>query len=124
MSVRQWTGGELRREPWTNEWVIVAPARAHRPQDGAQMCPFCPGPGEDTPPERWRLSTSGYPGWRVRAVTNRYALSDHHEVVLESPRHDWDLATATTAEITDVLTAWQARHRALRGGAAEVVVFR
>jgi UDPglucose--hexose-1-phosphate uridylyltransferase len=124
MSVRRWTGGELRREPWTNEWVIVAPARARRAREGAGACPFCPGPGEDAPPERWRVSTSDAPGWRVRAVANRYALSDHHEVVIESPHHDWDLTTATTAEVIDALTAWQVRLRALRTGAAEVVMFR
>lgn len=124
MSIRQWTGGELRLTPWTNEWVIVAPARASRTRETTGACPFCPGPDEDTPPERWRLSTPDGSGWRVRAVTNRYALSDHHEVVIESPQHGWDLTTATTAEVVDVLTAWQVRHRALRAGAAEVVVFR
>ena len=124
MSIRQWTGGELRLAPWTNEWVIVAPARAARVREAAGVCPFCPGAWENTPPEHWRLSSSDGRGWRVRAVANRYALSDHHEVVIESPHHDWDLTTATTTEITDVLTAWQHRYRALRPGAAEVVVFR
>jgi len=60
----------------------------------------------------------------VRSVRNRCALSDRHEVVIESPRHDWNPATATEAELTDVLVAWQQRHRALRSGAAAVAVFR
>ncbi len=124
MPARSWTGGELRRELWSEEWAIVAPARAGRPHDTTARCPFCPGPHEDTASERWRMPAPHGSGWRVRAVRNRYALSDRHEVVIESPRHDWNPATAPVAEVTDVLTAWQQRHRALRTGAAEVVVFR
>ncbi|MGW3960565.1 hypothetical protein ACWED2_12145 [Amycolatopsis sp. NPDC005003] len=44
--------------------------------------------------------------------------------MIESPRHDWDFATGTEAEVTDVLTAWQHRLHALRPAAAQVVVFR
>ena len=125
MPARPWTGGELRREVWTDDWSLIAPARADRPHDDAAThCPFCPGQHEDTAPERWRMPADHGPGWRVRAIRNRYALSDHHEVVIESPHHDWDPATAPVAEVTDVLTAWQQRHRALRAGAAEAVVFR
>jgi UDPglucose--hexose-1-phosphate uridylyltransferase len=110
MSVQRWHGGELRWDQWSAEWAVPA-------------CPFCPGPGEDTPPETWRL-TGPASTWRIRAVTNRYAVSDHHEVVIESPRHDWDLATASDDEVIDVLHAWQHRHRALRAGTAQVVIFR
>lgn len=124
MSARPWTGGELRREVWTGEWAVVAPARADRPREVVTRCPFCPGPHEDTASERWRMPAEDGPGWRVRSVRNRYAVSDHHEVIIESPRHDWDPALATVAEVTDVLAAWQQRHRALRAGAVEVVVFR
>lgn len=124
MTSQALTGSELRRDQWTNDWVIVAPARALRHREAEGPCPFCPGPHENAAPERWRLSTPDPPGWRVRAVVNRYALSDRHEVVIESPHHEWDLATATTAEVADVLTAWQKRHRVLRPGAEEVVIFR
>ncbi len=124
MSTRHWHGGELRRNAETNDWVVLAPQRRTRPHAGASApCPFCPGPDEDTPPETWRLPGDG-PGWRVRALPNRYALSDRHEIVIESPRHGWDFATAADHEVADVLQAWQQRHRALRGTAAQVVVFR
>lgn len=124
MRAQPWTGGELRWDLWAHEWVVVAPARAARPHHVDGPCPFCPGPTEDTPAERWRLPDTDGLSWRVRSVRNRYALSDHHEVVIESPYHDWDLATGTEPEVTDVLYAWQRRHKALRTGAAEVVVFR
>ena len=124
MSTRPWHGGELRRNAETEDWTILAPSRHSRPHTQASApCPFCPGPGEDTPPETWRLS-GGDNGWRVRAVPNRYALSDKHEIVIESPCHDWDLATAEDGEVADVLWAWQVRHRTLRGTAAQVVIFR
>jgi UDPglucose--hexose-1-phosphate uridylyltransferase len=123
MTVQRWHGGELRWDHWSGEWAVLAPHRDARPHDLDAPCPFCPGPGQDTPPETWRL-TGPASTWRIRAVPNRYAVSDHHEVVIESPRHEWDLATATDDEVIDVLHAWQNRHRALRAGAAQVVVFR
>ncbi|GAB3147754.1 galactose-1-phosphate uridylyltransferase [Amycolatopsis stemonae] len=124
MTTRQWHGGELRWNDETEDWTVLAPGRRGRPHGVARAaCPFCPGSSQDTPPETWRLPGGG-PAWRVRAVPNRYALSDKHEIVIESPRHDWDLATGTEAEVADVLTAWQHRHRALRTSAAQVVVFR
>ncbi|MFI5615772.1 galactose-1-phosphate uridylyltransferase, partial [Amycolatopsis sp. NPDC051903] len=120
---KPWHGGELRRNTETHGWSILAAGRATRPHVPTRTgCPLCPGPGEDTPAETWRLV--GDAGWRVRAVRNRYALSDRHEVVIESPLHDWDPATAAVSEVADVLTAWQVRHRALRADAAQVAVFR
>jgi UDPglucose--hexose-1-phosphate uridylyltransferase len=148
-----WTMNELRRDPTTGNWVIIAPGRGRRPEsfrrekrpvkEGA-VCPFCPGHEADTPPDRWRLDGEG--GWRVRVVNNKFpalegdsparrlaveqgfvAMSGagHHEVVVESPRHDWDMATASDTEVRDVLEAYRTRYRALRGsGAAVIVVFR
>ncbi|NKQ54006.1 galactose-1-phosphate uridylyltransferase [Amycolatopsis sp. K13G38] len=123
-ATKAWHGGELRWDHLDGEWTVLAPGRAARPQGAAAPCPFCPGPGEDTPPETWRLPGERPGSWQVRAVPNRYALSDHHEVIVESPDHDWNPATATTAEVGNVLLAWQARHRALRSHAAQVVLFR
>ncbi|TNC21826.1 galactose-1-phosphate uridylyltransferase [Amycolatopsis alkalitolerans] len=123
-TTRQWHGGELRWDHLGGDWAVLAPGRAGRPGDVPDACPFCPGHNEDTPQETWRLPGPGEPGWRLRAVRNRYALSDHHEVLIESPHHDWDIAVATDEEVTDLLRAWQIRHRALRQDAAQVVVFR
>ncbi|WP_037305875.1 galactose-1-phosphate uridylyltransferase [Amycolatopsis orientalis] len=124
MTTRRWHGGELRRDRLTGEWSVLAPGRAARPHAPDGDCPFCPGPGEDTPPESWRLPSADGRSWRVRTVPNRYALSDRHEVVIESPHHDWDLAAGTDAEVADVLYGWQQRHIALRETAAQVVIFR
>jgi UDPglucose--hexose-1-phosphate uridylyltransferase len=43
---------ELRKDPVTGRWVVIAPDRQKRPNDfrierasvlGAENCPFCPG---------------------------------------------------------------------------------
>jgi UDPglucose--hexose-1-phosphate uridylyltransferase len=141
---------ELRRDPFTRSWVVIAPDRAHRPQRSAvaavsrqppsrwdRDCPFCPGHDADTPGELWRQPDPGDPtGWSVRVVPNRYPVlagapggqrrsdgpyfsalagTGAHEVVIESPRHDWDLADAGPRGVLDVVAAYRARARALRG---------
>jgi len=80
---------ELRRNPINGQWVVVAPARAARPDtfraaDGAQSrrglepCPFCPGHEAETPPEVARTGEGepDTPGWRIRVVPNLYPLVD------------------------------------------------
>ena len=52
---------ELRKDPITNSWIIIATERAKRPYDykltpvnnsmDAEKCPFCPGNEEMTPTE-------------------------------------------------------------------------
>lgn len=98
-----------------------------------------------TPPERWRWADAEG-GWKLRAVPNRFPLLDPevgaqpqrdalgrltmgangwHEVLIESPDHDWDLSTATTEEVRDVLLAYRDRYRVLREDRpALVAVFR
>ena len=77
---------ELRQDPTTREWVIIAPERARRPQtrpkertadelpDWEESCPFCPGNESETPPEVFRLPLLEKAlSWDVRVVPNRYA---------------------------------------------------
>jgi len=79
------TGPELRQDPVTGRWVILAPERARRPrefrpaEDGLERsapCPFCEGHEDRTPPEvlarRGPGSRPDGPGWRVRVVPNLY----------------------------------------------------
>ena len=75
---------ELRRDPITGRWVIIAPERSRRPEDftpvpvGAldgDMCPFCEGQEAIAGREllAWRPGggVANGPGWRVRVVANR-----------------------------------------------------
>jgi UDPglucose--hexose-1-phosphate uridylyltransferase len=78
---------ELRRDPVTGEWVIVAGERAKRPSDFAghspgrhaderEGCPFCPGNESLTPPEIMAFRQPGSqrngPGWWIRVIPNKY----------------------------------------------------
>jgi len=77
---------ELRQDPTTREWVIIAPERAKRPQQAPKprrvdrlpdwdgSCPFCPGNESQTPPEVFRLPLSDKASaWEVRVIPNRFA---------------------------------------------------
>lgn len=75
---------ELRRDPVSGRWVIIATDRAARPQEFRRQkrvskggfCPFCEGKESTTPPEIFALREPGSapngPGWRVRVVPNKY----------------------------------------------------
>jgi len=75
---------ELRREPVSGRWVIIASERASRPTDfktnhhpaKANFCPFCEGNEDKTPPEiiayRENGTEANTRGWRVRVVPNKF----------------------------------------------------
>ncbi|MBI1897176.1 MAG: galactose-1-phosphate uridylyltransferase [Acidobacteria bacterium] len=75
---------ELRKDPITGRWVIIATERAKRPSDFAReavvsrnghFCPFCPGNELKTPPEILAYRNGGganQPGWQVRVVPNKF----------------------------------------------------
>ncbi len=74
---------EIRYNPITSDWVIVATERAKRPHEFVRRdrdpddippyrcdCPFCFGNEVRTPDELYRLSDER--GWRVRIASNKY----------------------------------------------------
>ncbi len=76
---------ELRKDPITGRWVIIATDRALRPTDfvrdkvqirGSGFCPFCPGNESKTPPEIHAYRSDGSarntPGWSLRIVPNKF----------------------------------------------------
>lgn len=76
---------ELRKDPITGRWVIIATDRAKRPMDfirqkvqihGSGFCPFCSGNESKTPPEilayRKEGSPRDAPGWSLRVVPNKF----------------------------------------------------
>lgn len=84
---------EIRFNPVTGDWVVIATERAKRPEDFVhkrerkevlpyvETCPFCPGNEAKTPPETFALrDPEGR--WIVRSVPNRFsALSPSGDVV-------------------------------------------
>jgi UDPglucose--hexose-1-phosphate uridylyltransferase len=77
---------ELRKDPITGRWVIIATDRAKRPTDFIRqpvpparpgICPFDYGNEHKTPPEILAYRNSGSrdePGWRVRVVPNKFPV--------------------------------------------------
>ena len=79
---------ELRQNPATKEWVIIATERAKRPDefglgivipiaDEQGACPFCPGHEKMTPPEvlsyRAYGTEANSEGWWIRIIPNKFA---------------------------------------------------
>jgi len=113
-------------------------------------CPFCEGREHLTPKEIWAIREEGEPdgpGWKVRVVPNKYpALSPNvkpvslsyndlflkkggygfHEVILETPRHDQDLADLDHDHLFLVLYTYRERMRSLyeAEGISYVQIFR
>jgi len=75
---------ELRKDPVSGRWVIIATERAMRPADFESepqpikggFCPFCEGNEDKTPSEimayRERGTQPNSKGWRVRVVPNKF----------------------------------------------------
>jgi UDPglucose--hexose-1-phosphate uridylyltransferase len=77
---------ELRQDPTTGAFVIIAPERAKRPGVHASAgpdlsavppydasCPFCPGSEDQLVAIVAETPAPAAPGWSVRAVSNKYA---------------------------------------------------
>lgn len=77
---------ELRKDPITGRWVIIATDRARRPSDfsresvptpSMRFCPFDYGSEQKTPPEVLAYRQNGgsnQPGWSVRVVPNKFPV--------------------------------------------------
>ena len=73
---------EIRKDPLSDRWVIIAEDRYTRPNDyqivpppgrpRSQRCPFCVGNEEDTPPTLATFPNANGSGWQVRVVPNKY----------------------------------------------------
>ena len=77
---------ELRRDPTTDAWVIIAPERGRRPRQGPPQlkkptvhalpfdprCPFCPGNESQLPAIIAEMPSAHTPGWRTRVVPNKF----------------------------------------------------
>lgn len=88
---------ELRRDPISGRWVIIASERGKRPSDfhthssrkEDSFCAFCEGNEGSTPPEitalRPESSKPDTPGWKIRVIPNKFpALHMEGELNRES----------------------------------------
>ncbi len=113
---------ELRKNPLTNDWVMVASHRQNRPQMPKNYCPFCPGSGKV--PEHFdvykydndfpALSTVPPPADDVAddffEVAPCYGKC---EVILYSPQHTVTLPELPVSHIEKLVDLWTERFEAL-----------
>lgn len=141
---------ELRQNPVTRFWVVIAKERSRRPHDFVQKklipvdvpyvatCPFCEGNEQMTPPETLAYRKNGLsngPGWWVRVVPNKFAAFipegemdrerqggnlfprmdavGHHEVIIETNRHNDNVLTMSDWQFEEVIVAYWQRYRML-----------
>ncbi len=130
---------ELRLNPVTREWVIIAKERAKRPEEFRRPervrrlpprvagCPFCPGNEHKTPTERFRLTIDDK--WTIRVVDNKFPALERegnierssyglrrrvtgvgiHEVIIETPVHNRSPALMDTARVEDLIVTYRDR---------------
>ena len=133
---------ELRQDPTTKDWVVIASERSRRPdqfkREQAPLsqttgpCPFCPGNEHLTPPTIAELG--GEKSWKVRVVANKFAAFEpsvrhpshlrgffnsqdaygHHEVVIETPEHGTSLGRIDISGVRAILRVYRERHLALQ----------
>jgi len=128
---RDWVIIANERSKRPNQFTKKTEINRHLPSYQPN-CPFCPGNEHDTAEEICCLGDRK--NWRVRAVFNKYpAVSPAeeplrkiqgsyrsisgfgiHEVIIESRRHNANLALISVAEITDIFTMYRERYSQLR----------
>jgi UDPglucose--hexose-1-phosphate uridylyltransferase len=125
---KRWVIVAAERAPRPSDFELV-----HEVHVAKDRCPFCPGGEAQTPHEilavRDRGGDANGPGWSVRVVPNRYpALAIEgqpdrravgpfdrmhgigaHEVVIESPDHELDLAYQPLDHLARIAAVWRSR---------------
>ena len=126
---------QLRLDPMTGRWVVIAGDRARRPSDFLSRrlpvqddthrpCPFCPGQETDVAPVLTSYSLDGH--WAVRVVANLYPAfsgaepmvvthlgpvytqapaSGIHDVLVLTPEHHGSWADLSDAHAALVMEA-------------------
>lgn len=101
----------------SRRWVIISSNRADRPDElngekKKDVCPFCPGKEELSPDEVYRVGegATNEPGWDVRVVTNKYPITDFHEVIIHSPEKSKDLHELSEDHIVKVFQTYRQRY--------------
>lgn len=135
---------ELRQDPTTNDWIIIAKERAKRPHEfkrkqvtkalpaHSESCPFCPGNEYMTP--RAEAVYGNPDNWKIRVVPNKFsALTPdgdtkreewglfrkmqgygRHEIVIETPLHNNFIPSMDDRHVEDLIKAYRDRYHALK----------
>ncbi|SCH04593.1 MULTISPECIES: galactose-1-phosphate uridylyltransferase [unclassified Romboutsia] len=123
---------ELRRDPITNDIVVLAKNRNKRPMDKVKFqndietkesyiknCPFCRGNEKHT--ERSTFEIIGADGWLVRSVYNKFPIVEpcsdeiygEHEVMIDTNRHNGSFYNMSEKEFLYLLKMYKNRYISL-----------
>jgi UDPglucose--hexose-1-phosphate uridylyltransferase len=133
---------QLRKDPITSRWVIINLERPRaadsfetRPvAKSSKACPFCPGNESMTPKEilvyrrprahHWQLRVvaNKFPALKIEETTDKYAMGVYdkiggfgaHEVIIESPDHEKEMADLPLEQVELVFRAYRDRCLDLR----------
>ena len=130
---------QIRYDLFRDQYVIIAPERMQRAAflpaaklQQSEICPFCEGKEDLTPPEIYAIRPHGsanMPGWKTRVVPNLYkALAIEtppekhheaifewqegfgaHEVIIDMPRHELRMDQWSKAEFVNWILTIQER---------------
>ena len=114
---------ELRFNPLTQDWVMIASHRQNRPQMPKGWCPFCPGSGKV--PDHFSVykydndfpALSQNPPMPDDVATNLFKTRESYgkcEVILYSPEHTVTLPELPVPHIRELVDLWRALCRAFK----------
>ena len=115
---------ELRYNPLTKDWVMIASHRQNRPQMPKDWCPFCPGPDNHNIPDDYDVlkydndfpALSQNPPVADDVETDLYKTAQSYgkcEVILYSPDHTATLPELSVPHIKKLVDLWQNRYEEL-----------
>lgn len=103
----------------SRRWVIISSNRQKRPigygdkdSINSKVCPFCPGNEEQTANEMFRIGKgeAGKPGWEVRVVSNKYPITDLHEIIIHSPHKSNDIVEFSHEQTEKLFKTYRQRY--------------
>lgn len=114
---------EIRYNPLTRDWVMIASHRQNRPQMPKDWCPFCPGSGKV--PDHFDVyeydndfpALSQNPPVPDNVPTDFYKMKESYgkcEVILYSPNHTITLPELSKAHVRKLVDLWVERFCAMQ----------
>jgi len=133
ITTREWVivAPERAKRPNSSEPAV---REESKPPPWDESCPFCPGNEDRSPHEVFRLD-DGQSGWITRVVPNLYpalapdsdatrhveegifkriAGAGVHEVIVETPVHNSNMASFDGAQMANVLLTYRNRYNSLK----------
>ncbi len=114
---------ELRYNPLTKDWVMIASHRQNRPQMPKDWCPFCPGSGKVPDSYVVHKHDNDFPALSQNppqpddVATELYKTREAYgkcEVILYSPDHTATLSDLSIPHIRKIVDLWTERFHDIR----------